>query len=84
MLELILYMRPGCHLCDEAAALLRRLQRELRFTFREENVDQDQALRNRFGDQIPVIAAQGRVLARAPIVERRLRELVQRALRDAH
>lgn len=83
MLELLLYTRPGCHLCADAAALLRRLQSETPFELREVNVDEDAALRERYGQQIPVIAAGGRVIARAPIVERRLREAVRRAARDA-
>ncbi len=82
MLELRLYTRPGCHLCEDAAGLLRRLQAETPFELREVNVDQDPALRERYGEQIPVIESQGRVIARAPIVERRLREVVRRALRD--
>ncbi len=83
MLELLLYTRPGCHLCEDAAALLRRLQAETPFDLREVNVDDDPALRERYGEQIPVIEAHGRVIARAPIVERRLREVVRRAARDA-
>lgn len=83
MQELTLFTRSGCHLCDEAAAALRRLQHDLPFTFQEIDVDLDPALRERFGDSVPVIAAGDRIIARAPIVERRLRELVRRAVRDA-
>ncbi len=81
MLELTLYTRPGCHLCDDAAVALRRLQADLPFTFSETNIDLDPSLRERYGDQIPVIAAGERLVARAPIVERRLRALVERELR---
>ncbi|HWQ27940.1 MAG TPA: glutaredoxin family protein, partial [Dehalococcoidia bacterium] len=42
-----LYTRKGCHLCDDALAMLRRLQDELDFQIRVVDVDSDPALAQR-------------------------------------
>ena len=67
MREVTLYTRAGCGLCDDAAAELRRLTVPLRFTLTETDIDADGSLRERYGDAIPVVAAGGREIARAPI-----------------
>ena len=48
---LILYSRPGCHLCDLAAAMLDRLGAK----WREVNIEQDAGLGERYGLEIPVV-----------------------------
>lgn len=58
--EVILYTRQRCHLCEEAKAALRRLQRQEEFRFREVDIDADAALRLRFDQQVPVVYIHGR------------------------
>ena len=50
-----LYTRPGCHLCEEAKALIESLLSEFGATLREVNIDEDEVLRQRYGTHIPVI-----------------------------
>ena len=50
-----LYTRPGCHLCEEAKAKIAPLLREFGATLREVNIDEDPALKERYGADIPVI-----------------------------
>jgi len=50
-----LYTRPGCHLCEEAKALIEPMLGEFGATLREVNIDADAALRERYGMDIPVI-----------------------------
>jgi hypothetical protein len=73
-----LYGRPGCTLCLEAEQELRPLARSLRFTLNVVDIEQDDALLERFMFEIPVVTLDGEELARAPIrkgaLERRLRE----------
>jgi glutaredoxin len=54
-LELTLYTRPGCHLCEDAKALLQPLLTEFGATLREVNIDEDRKLTERYGWDIPVI-----------------------------
>lgn len=70
--DLRLLSRDGCHLCQEAEALLRRLS----LRFQVVDVDADEQLRALYGDAVPVLLdADGRELARAPLTEARLRTL---------
>jgi glutaredoxin len=54
-----LYSRPGCHLCDVAKANI--LASRLRDSFRIEeiNVDADEALKQRYGNDVPVVLIDG-------------------------
>src|SRR5713226_10678319 len=50
-----LYTRPGCHLCEDAKALIEPMLGEFGATLREVNIDEDAVLRRRYGTDIPVI-----------------------------
>src|SRR5258707_8029026 len=52
-----LYTRPGCHLCEEAKALIAPMLGEFGATLREVNIDEDDALRPRYGVDIPGICS---------------------------
>lgn len=54
-LVVMLYTRPGCHLCEEAKAALAPLLAEFGAALVEINVDDDAELRARHGDDVPVI-----------------------------
>ena len=76
--DVTLYSRPGCHLCEEAKAAIAPLLRELCATLREVNVDDDPALKERYGLDVPVIFIGARKAAKHRInlgqFRRRLRE----------
>jgi glutaredoxin len=67
-----LYGRPGCHLCDDARAALRRAQREFPFTLREVDITTDDALHRRYLERIPVVALEGEELFDYYVDEERL------------
>jgi glutaredoxin len=60
--EVVLYGRPGCHLCDDARALLERIRAELPFALVERDIEQDTALHRAYLERIPVIALDGEEL----------------------
>jgi glutaredoxin len=51
-MTLVLYGRPGCHLCDDARAVLQRVGHP----FEEVDIEADDALLARYLERIPVIA----------------------------
>jgi glutaredoxin len=51
--------RTGCHLCEDAAAVLRRLAGELRFGYAEIDIDRDPRLQDAYSDRVPVILLDG-------------------------
>ena len=55
LLEVTLYTRPGCHLCEDAKKLILPLLQEFGATLREVNIDEDPDLTARYGRDIPVI-----------------------------
>jgi hypothetical protein len=56
---LTVYGRAYCHLCDDMIAGLRIMQGGHSFELDVINVDSDPALEQRFGDKVPVLAADG-------------------------
>jgi hypothetical protein len=79
--EVILYSRPHCGLCDEAAVEIRALATELGFTFVERDVDASADARERYGDVIPVVEIDGHPLLTAPFFIESLRDVLADALR---
>jgi glutathione S-transferase len=58
--QVILYGRPGCHLCDEALAGLVALhQAGLRFELVEVDIESDERLHRELLELIPVIEVEG-------------------------
>jgi glutaredoxin len=62
-LSLVLVTRQGCHLCDEALALLRRLGHEPELA----DVDSDDRLHDLYDWRVPVVLLEGRVIAEGKI-----------------
>ena len=78
-MEVILYSKPDCCLCDEVKATLERLARKHSFTWREVNILDDPAAFQRFEDEIPVVFVNGEKAFRYHLDEREfLRRLRQR------
>ena len=57
-----LFGRPGCHLCDDARAVLERLRGELAFDLAERDIEADDATFKAYLERIPVIALDGEEL----------------------
>jgi glutaredoxin len=55
MARLVLYSRPGCHLCDDARVVLQRIGEP----FDEVDIDSDDELFKRYLERIPVITLDG-------------------------
>ena len=56
---MIIYTRPGCHLCEEAKAAINSSGCDREFVLEEVNIDDDPLLRERYGYDIPVIFING-------------------------
>ncbi len=60
MVEVVVYSKPDCCLCDELKQQLQRLGTQHRFDLREVNILEDQQAFERYKDQIPVVFINGR------------------------
>ena len=75
-MSLVLYGRPGCHLCDDARAALERVRRELPFDLEEVDIESDDALFKRYLERIPVVALDGEELFELFVDEQALTRLL--------
>ena len=73
-----LLTRSECHLCDEMKAVLDRVFAELGENYETVDVDLDAALRERFGDTVPVLLRDGRAVAKVRVSERQARRILRR------
>jgi c-di-GMP-related signal transduction protein len=60
MAEVVVYSRPGCHLCEEAIERIVALHREgYRFGLTEIDIESDELLLRRYLERIPVVEVDG-------------------------
>jgi glutaredoxin len=78
-LEVTLYTRPGCHLCEEAKLLIAPLLAEFGARLREVNIDADPELHERYNLDVPVIFLADRKLAKHRIDLSQFRRQLQEA-----
>jgi glutaredoxin len=74
--HVVLYTRPGCHLCNAAWQRLRREQWRHRFSLRAVNVDEDPELAARYGLEVPVVTVDGKLRFRGLVNPALLRRLL--------
>ncbi|HEX6148813.1 glutaredoxin family protein [Nocardioides sp.] len=58
--RITLYSRPGCHLCDDARVVIERVCAELGERYEEVDIDADEELQRRYGEEVPVTFVDGR------------------------
>jgi hypothetical protein len=73
-----LYSRPGCHLCDDARAVVASVCADLAVGWTEVDITGDTDLHRRYGEQIPVTLVDGRQHDFWRVDERRLRAALAR------
>ena len=61
-IEVTIYQRDGCHLCEVAHAELTELQGEFEFELLEIDIESSDELHSRYVERIPVIALAGEEL----------------------
>jgi glutaredoxin len=57
--RVVLYSKPGCHLCEDARAVVDAVCAELGETFDEVDISTSEELMREFGEQIPVTFVDG-------------------------
>jgi glutaredoxin len=57
--HVLLYTRPGCHLCEEAKAQISAAACADEYILEEVNIADDPALTERYGWEIPVVEING-------------------------
>jgi len=81
MIEVKLYTKSECCLCDAAKAAIKRVQQQIPFTLVEVDILSDQEAFALYKEEIPVILVAGRKAFKYRVDERRLKEILMRASR---
>ena len=61
MTRVVLYGRAGCHLCDEALDVVSAVCAAQGAEWELVDIDADPVLRERYGEQVPVVTVDGTV-----------------------
>lgn len=75
---MVLYSRPGCHLCETARAVVDKVAVECGETFEERNITLDPGELKAYADSIPVVTVDGVQVDFWRISEDRLRSALRR------
>ena len=81
--NVIIFSRPGCHLCEEAKAAIRAARCDDKFALEEINIDLDPDLRNRYGEVIPLVLINGTKAFKHRVDSREFKRKLQRLSKDS-
>jgi len=76
VIALTLYSRPGCHLCDEMKAVVKRVAQSVPLQLEEIDISTSRELEDRYGLEIPVLLVEGKKAAKYRIREEELRRVL--------
>ena len=77
-MRLTIYSRPGCHLCDEMKAVIRRvIQSRSDIAIDEIDISTDSGLIERYGLEIPVLLLDGKKIAKYRTTEEALARILE-------
>ncbi|HZG98641.1 MAG TPA: glutaredoxin family protein [Nocardioidaceae bacterium] len=76
--RVVVYGKPGCHLCEEAVAVVARVCGDAGVGWAERDISGDAELMRTYGEQIPVTFVDGRQHDFWRVDELRLRTALRR------
>jgi len=71
--RVVVYGRPGCHLCDEALEVVQRVRASVPFALEVVDIERDDDLLRRHLERIPVVEVDGEELFELFVDEQALR-----------
>jgi glutaredoxin len=81
-MQVTVYSKPGCHLCEDALLLIDRLAQRYGLDVTEVNILDDPAIYEQYREIIPVVEVADAPVGKlsAPITERDLRDYFDKAI----
>jgi glutaredoxin len=81
--EVLVYSRPGCHLCEEALKAIVAIHADgYRFELHEVDIESDELLLRRYLERIPVVEVDGEVVSELLLDEAALRSRLDTVVRE--
>ena len=79
MTQVVVYSRPGCHLCEEAIETLVALHTKgYRFDLHEVDIESEEGLLRRMLEKIPVVEVDGEIVSELILDETAVRARLDR------
>ncbi len=78
LIQIDIYSRPGCHLCDEAKEVVERVRARFPFSLRVIDIETDPELQKSYGEQIPVVFINGNKAFKYHVDEAELEKRVKK------
>jgi glutaredoxin len=75
--RVVVYTKPGCHLCEDACAAVARIVAELGADWKAHDISGDETLLQQWAEYVPVILVDGEVHDWFRVREDRLRAALQ-------
>lgn len=75
--RVVIYGRPGCHLCDDALIVIERVRQTAAFELAQVDIESDEQLFKRYLEKIPVVTVNGVELFQYYVDEQILLDKVQ-------
>lgn len=80
-IQVEIYTKEGCHLCDVAEAVLKKVQQRYDFQIKQVNITQGKQIYEEYKEQIPVIFINGHKAFKYQIDEKQLVKKLKNANR---
>jgi hypothetical protein len=74
--KVILYGRPGCHLCDDALAVIERVRSRVCFELEQRDIESSDDWFKRYLERIPVVEVDGREAFELFVDEQQLEQML--------
>ena len=78
--HVIVYSRPGCHLCDEAKTVILNSGCTHKFTLEEINIESDDELLRKYKYDIPIVTIDGVEAFRHRVNPEQFRKSIKRSV----
>lgn len=75
-LKVTLYGRPGCHLCDDALAVIERVRSRVCFELEQRDIESSDDWFKRYLERIPVVEVDGREAFELFVDEQQLEQML--------
>lgn len=77
MLNITIYSKKECHLCDIAKEELEDIRREFDFSLKEINIEKDTVAFEKFKHQIPVVEVDGKIISTGKVNGKKIKDLLK-------
>jgi CBS domain containing-hemolysin-like protein len=74
--KVTLYGRPGCHLCEDALAVIEEVRSRVAFELEQRDIESDEGWFKRYLERIPVVELEGREVFELFVDARRFEQML--------